>query len=435
MSISLKPVREFISTISPGPPGLRFPGQLVIQITDACNATCGQCGMRVTNRFPRTRLSLDNIKAIIDRAGENKVKAISFTGGEPFLFCDDLIEMIRYAHRAGIPFIRTGTNGFFLRYNGDRDQFKRKIYPLAQKLADSGVRNFWISIDSANGDRHEKMRGLRGVIKGIEMALPVFAEAGLYPSANLGINRYMGGGKGKLKLPSSRWTHGGDATSPGMDTGFSTVGEKASFYREACDAFSQFYSFVIALGFTIVNACYPMSMDDEKSVVYPASSKEDLIRFSGEEKVLLFKALKDTIPEYRNQIRIFSPLTSLHALGKQHTGKDCFYPCLGGISFFYIDSRDGEAYPCGYRGGENLGRYQDLDLSSMDKKPFCTRCDWECFRDPSALFGPLMETMRNPVGFFRRSIKDPKMLKYLYSDLRYYRKCSYFNGKKPFSHS
>ena len=135
------------------------PGQLIIQITDACNATCGQCGMGVSNRFPRTRLERDEIKAIIDKAAENGVKAISFTGGEPFLYVDDLMVMIRHAHAAGIPYIRTGTNGFLLRHTGDDDQFKRRVHPLAEKLAKSGVRNFWISIDSANGHRHENHAG------------------------------------------------------------------------------------------------------------------------------------------------------------------------------------------------------------------------------------------------------------------------------------
>lgn len=66
----------------------QVPGQLVIQITDSCNATCGQCGMRIGNQFKRHTLKLDDIKKIIDKAAENKVGAISFTGGEPFLYLD-----------------------------------------------------------------------------------------------------------------------------------------------------------------------------------------------------------------------------------------------------------------------------------------------------------------------------------------------------------
>ena len=385
-----------------------IPGQLIIQITDACNATCGQCGMRVTNRFPRTRLELDEIKAIIDKAAENGVKAISFTGGEPFLYVDDLMEMIRHAHAAGIPYIRTGTNGFLLRHTGDDDQFKRRVHPLATMLAKSGVRNFWISIDSANGHRHETMRGLKGVIKGIEKALPIFHAAGLYPSANLGINRYTGSGESFLSNL-----------------------EPTAFKAAAKSAFTDFYRFVIDLGFTIVNACYPMSMDDDEQAVYSASSKEDLIRFTKDEKILLFEALMETIPQFRDQIRIFSPLSSLYGLIKQYKNEGDFYPCLGGISFFFVDSKDGNTYPCGYRGDENLGKYQDLNMSTINAGPFCSRCDWECFRDPSELFGPLMEASNHPIRLANRVRQDPQMMKYLISDLRYYHKCGYFNGTLP----
>lgn len=99
----------------------RMPGQLVIQITDRCNATCPQCGMRTTSDFPRTRLSTERIKAIIDAAGEKGIQALSFTGGEPMLLRKDLPELIRHAGKAGIPYIRTGTNGFFSGTPGERD--------------------------------------------------------------------------------------------------------------------------------------------------------------------------------------------------------------------------------------------------------------------------------------------------------------------------
>ncbi len=60
----------------------RTPGQLIIQTTDYCNATCPQCGMRKQEKFQRSRLDVDSMKRIIDRGGaKNRVKALSFTGG------------------------------------------------------------------------------------------------------------------------------------------------------------------------------------------------------------------------------------------------------------------------------------------------------------------------------------------------------------------
>ena len=37
------------------------------------------------------------------------------------------------------------------------------------------------------------MRGLPGVVQGIEQSLPIFHANGIYPAVNLGINRRIGG--------------------------------------------------------------------------------------------------------------------------------------------------------------------------------------------------------------------------------------------------
>ena len=218
----------------------RVPGQLIIQLTDACNARCPQCGMRVTAGFKRSRLSKDTIRRAIDAAAEKGFQAISFTGGEPFLFLDDLIEMIRYAGHAGIPYIRTGTNGFIF-MGSDKKGFHSRIERIAHALADTPIRNFWISIDSAVPEVHETMRGLPGVIDGIKKALPIFHACGIYPSANLGINRNLAGE---------------------ASTGNQRINPEA-FSQHYLSGFNQFYQFVCDLGFTMVNCCYPMSIPDK----------------------------------------------------------------------------------------------------------------------------------------------------------------------------
>ncbi|MDZ7667526.1 MAG: radical SAM protein [Desulfotignum sp.] len=80
----------------------RVPGQLVIQITSQCNANWPQCGMRKTADIRRTRLKTDDIRQILDAAGEKGVQAVSFTGGEPLLYLDRITDLITHAGRAGI---------------------------------------------------------------------------------------------------------------------------------------------------------------------------------------------------------------------------------------------------------------------------------------------------------------------------------------------
>ncbi|MFZ7112312.1 MAG: radical SAM protein [Desulfatiglandales bacterium] len=90
----------------------RVPGQLVIQFTDRCNALCPQCGMRIRETFTRSKLSISVVKRILDCAAQRNVSIVSFTGGEPFLYLDELALLIQRAGDHGIPYIRTGTNGF-----------------------------------------------------------------------------------------------------------------------------------------------------------------------------------------------------------------------------------------------------------------------------------------------------------------------------------
>jgi len=396
----------------------KIPGQLVIQVTDKCNARCPQCGMRSTEKFQRTKLSLDDVKRILDAAAQNGVKAVSFTGGEPFLYFDELCHLMKYAGQLGIEFIRTGTNGFFFRKTKGSN-FESKIKTIAEKLAGTPVRNFWISIDSAIPEIHERMRGFPGVISGIEKSLPIFHEFGIYPSVNLGINRNMA--PNMVAIDPSRFESNADLIQ--------------EVYYNYMAAFRMFYRFVIDLGFTMVNMCYPMSVIPEtgRSVlnpVYAATSPGDIVRFNTTEKMLLFRALLQTIIKFRSEIRIFTPLSSLYALTMQLAhGPAAAYPCRGGIDFFFIDSRDGNTYPCGYRGNENFGKYWEIDWYKVHSNTDCFLCDWECFRDPSELFGPILQGVSNPLGLIKKVKKDPQYFRLWWNDLKYYRACDLFNGR------
>ena len=379
-----------------------------------------ECG--VTEKFNRTTLAVDDVKRSLDRAAKTGIGAVSFTGGEPFLCFDELVELIHYAGSLGIKYIRTGTNAFQLR-RAIGPKFEDEVARIADRLAATPLRNLWISLDSAVPEVHEKMRGFPGIVGVIERALPIFHERGIYPSANLGINRNVGGDDTQ-RLCLDESSVAGDEQEVRFAEGFRA-------------AFRRFYRQVLDMGFTTVNACYPMSMEslgdtDKMSAVYAATSADRIVRFSGREKSLLYATLAEVIPEYRSRLRIFSPLCSLYALGRDHAISDSTsYPCRGGIDFFFVDSRDGNTYPCGYRGTENLGKFWELDRLSVPRKHECRQCDWECFRDPSELAGPLMQAVVDPIGLLARLRHDPTFFRLWFEDWRYYRACGFFDGRRP----
>jgi len=384
----------------------RTPGQLIIQTTDFCNATCPQCGMRKQEKFKRTKLDVDSMKRMIDRASKNRVKALSFTGGEPFLFQDDLLECIRHAKKKNIPYIRTGTNGFMFQ-DSNKPGFVDKMRKFARELKKSGLYTFWISLDTWDIMAHEKNRGLDGVIDGIRTALLVFREEGIFPSANLGINRTMV--KGAVSINSE-----------------SSESERETFYNTYAESFRRFYEFAAGLGFTIANACYPMSMQTD--AVYKAESVDDIVSYNDTEKHFLFKAMYDVIPEYRGRIRIFTPRSSLMMLVRHYGGdKGAGFACYGGIDYFFVDSASGHAFPCGFRAACDMGPYEDLNVKKIKQQPECRLCDWECFRDPSNQTGPLAEFFRHPIKVIKMFMSDRQFLVEWWKDIFYYFACDMFD--------
>ncbi|GBE35991.1 hypothetical protein BMS3Bbin07_00127 [bacterium BMS3Bbin07] len=72
---------------------------------------------------------------------------------------------------------------------------------------------------------------------------------------------------------------------------------------------------------------------------------------------------------------------------------------------------------------------REMDLSDKDCRPVCRKCDWECFRDPSELFGPFRDLTSSPLGFFKRMVTDRAYMKLWIQDIQYYRACDFFNGR------
>jgi MoaA/NifB/PqqE/SkfB family radical SAM enzyme len=369
--------------------------------------------MRREAKIPRTDLPAETVRRALRDCAEKGVEAVSFTGGEPFINIPAMLALLDYAGGLGIPYLRSGTNGYMFAPGGDAAGLDRLI-PFADSLAKSALRNFWISMDSADTATHERLRGLPGVIDGIGKALPVFHARGLYPAVNLGINRHIAGDL--IPRPGDRR-------------------EEYAFYRSFRRGFRAFFAKAVDMGFTMANVCYPMSFagldPGTGTPAYGAISGDPMVNFSRRELRLVFRALLETIPAFKASIRIFTPLSTLYILSRKNP-RDLLFPCLGGICYYYMDSRDGHIYPCGYRGDEDLGAsVAELGTGSGAQQPFCEKCHWECFMDPSQLFGILRRVIRHPLKVLAGKVLDRRLLRLWLGDLKYYLGCGLFDGRKP----
>ncbi|MDR1453515.1 MAG: radical SAM protein [Candidatus Margulisbacteria bacterium] len=117
---------------------------IVLLVTDKCNANCQIC-LRYRDASPELQFS--EMQKIVDALQRFDVKRISFTGGEPLLN-PNLVELIKYAHQAGL-LTSLSTNGtlvskeFIDSVNGSLDEiiipFDGSISEIFLKLAPYGT--------------------------------------------------------------------------------------------------------------------------------------------------------------------------------------------------------------------------------------------------------------------------------------------------------
>jgi hypothetical protein len=215
------------------------------------------------------------------------------------------------------------------------------------------------------------------------------------------------------------------------------TGDEAAFLENYRRGFTAFFDKALSMGFTMANVCYPMSFDtaalEGTKAAYGAISGDIMVSYSPRELALVFRALLDVIPAYRRSIRIFTPLSVLYALSRE-TGRKPLFPCLGGICYFYMDSRDARIYPCGFREMEDLGAsIGEIRNRKNTEAPLCGRCHWECFRDPSHLFGIARYLVRHPFRQLAGRGLDSQMVKLWLEDVRYYLHCGFFDGRRCYA--
>jgi len=125
------------------------PQFVTIALTYRCPCRCVHCCVSASERHKQSELETWQVKSVIDQAKRLGVLQITFTGGEPLLR-EDIAELVRYAHDAGL-LTRINTSGILL----DRRR--------ASELAKAGLTQCAISVDDADPDTHDRLRGVPGL--------------------------------------------------------------------------------------------------------------------------------------------------------------------------------------------------------------------------------------------------------------------------------
>mgnify|MGYP001116241244 CR=1 FL=1 len=147
---------------------LKRPTPLLLsyEITQRCNARCIFCGYWRL-RESSSGLSLDKIKKIFDGAYNLGCVLVAITGGEPLLR-KDLPEVFECAKKTGLSTILL-TNGYLL---------PKRIHELHRFLDAINV-----SVDFPDS-RHDKIRGLDGLLNRIIIGVQLAREYGVFTNMN-----------------------------------------------------------------------------------------------------------------------------------------------------------------------------------------------------------------------------------------------------------
>jgi MoaA/NifB/PqqE/SkfB family radical SAM enzyme len=308
------------TTTRPRRTGAWIPGVVDLSVTNHCNATCDFCSFAYDKNLVRQHRFVD--RAAVARAlpllRRRGIAYLNFQGGEPLLH-PEIIGLVADARTAGLkPSLIT--NGW-------------KLPDRIGALADAGLQNLLVSIDSADLDAHERNRGLRGARHRIKAGLDAARGRGIPVIASVTVSRIVG----FEDLPET--LHG--------------------------------------LGFDAVTFSYPRQAPfGSSSLVYSENSR--LVDFTPDELI----AVLDAILDLRRRLTVLNPAASIRDVQRHLRGEPERFPCVGGFKYFYLDWNL-DIWRC-EAWDRPLGSVFDLDRIP-DQRDRCTSCIMSCYRDTSTL--------------------------------------------------
>jgi AdoMet-dependent heme synthase len=116
-------------------------------LTENCNLRCISCACWLENT--KGELTTQEWKDVIGQLVRLRIIKANFTGGEP-LIRPDALEIMTYAHAAGIQHMHLNTNGI------------RLTPDVLEEVLAAGVRSFNISVDGPDKRIHDHVRGRDG---------------------------------------------------------------------------------------------------------------------------------------------------------------------------------------------------------------------------------------------------------------------------------
>jgi MoaA/NifB/PqqE/SkfB family radical SAM enzyme len=299
---------------------LELPAVCDFSITNICNAACDFCGFARDKTLIGPARYVDagaysRALPILHRRG---IRYLTLQGGEPLVH-PEVLRLVSQTVAVGIS-CAIITNGWFL---------SRSI----KSLADAGLCQLIVSLDSADLAEHERNRGLEGLERRLAEGIAQAREYGLPVQASITVNRLVR-------------------------------------YEALPDTLRR-------LGFDDIAFSYPRAEPfGSTSLVYSEDSR--LVDLDRDELL----AAIDAIGRLRKQFPVLNPGASLAEVARYVRGQRQAVPCIGGYKYFYLDWNL-DIWRC-EAWNEPLGSVFDFDRIPDQREP-CNACMMSCYRNASML--------------------------------------------------
>lgn len=134
-------------------------------VTHQCNLSCPHCYINATTYGQRDELTLSEARELIDDLAEMEIPLLMLSGGEP-LIRKDFWQIVFYAHQKGLR-AALSSNGTLI------------TREVVRKIKNAGVEYVGISLDGANAETHDAIRGISGSFQKAVKALKYCVDAGV----------------------------------------------------------------------------------------------------------------------------------------------------------------------------------------------------------------------------------------------------------------
>ncbi|PIR43431.1 hypothetical protein COV24_02730 [candidate division WWE3 bacterium CG10_big_fil_rev_8_21_14_0_10_32_10] len=153
---------------------LKSPISAQIEITEHCNWRCIHCYnyWRTQEARSYTTLTIEEVEKIVTELADNEVFDLTFTGGEPLLFPEQVLAGATIAKKRGM-------------WIGLNSNLTHLTHRLAHDLKSVGFKSVLVSLCGPTPEIHEQISGREGSFKEGTRGILIALEAGLKVFVNM----------------------------------------------------------------------------------------------------------------------------------------------------------------------------------------------------------------------------------------------------------